>query len=343
MKRFKNLVSSIFCFLFFVYSFSQENKTLNIEQELKIESLETEKDAFIAKQKKLLKNEIKEVLKSQDTGEINFDEAQKQKEDISKKYAKVILDFSDDIDQKVIVIKQEGLADLENETSRNDASKKSEEKFISIRNISFGFNMLSDQDGFNYTDFNIGKSNFLGFEFTRQNLLNKSGSIRFNTGLAFNTYYYYLKDNKYFVNEGGDVSLDVYPEKIKKIKFNVNSIELPLHFEFGKINRARLSEINKAKKDKDFVDQFGLKSFNFGVGGFVGFNYYMMQKFKYSNNKKIKEIGNEYYNLEKFTYGLSSYVGYDNAKLFVKYNINPMFKNQDKPINNLSFGLSLGF
>ena len=96
---------------------------------------------------------------------------------------------------------------------------------------------------------------------------------------------------------------------------------------------------------KLIVGEFVLGIFVFtgGVGGFVGFNYYMMQKIKYSNKKKIKEIGNEYFNLEKFTYGLSSYVGYGNARLFVKYNINPMFKNQDNPMNNLSFGLSLAF
>ena len=49
------------------------------------------------------------------------------------------------------------------------------------------------------------------------------------------------------------------------------------------------------------------------------------------------------FNVNDFTYGLSAYVGHKSTSLYVKYDLNPMFKNNNIDQNNVSLGLRFDF
>jgi hypothetical protein len=81
-----------------------------------------------------------------------------------------------------------------------------------------------------------------------------------------------------------------------------------------------------------------------GAGGFAGYRLGSHTKIKYDNdgrNRKDKDRGS--FNLEDFNYGLQGLVGIGDWDLFVKYNLNELFKDGRGPqAQTLSFGITLG-
>jgi len=91
-----------------------------------------------------------------------------------------------------------------------------------------------------------------------------------------------------------------------------------------------------------FRDQKGHESFRLSAGGFVGYRLSSHTKIKYDQDgstKKDKDRGS--YNLEDFQYGLQGIIGVRGIDLFVKYNLNDLFKeNRGPQAQTLSFGIS---
>jgi len=91
-----------------------------------------------------------------------------------------------------------------------------------------------------------------------------------------------------------------------------------------------------------FRDQKGHESFRLSAGGFVGYRLSSHTKLKYDRDgstKKDKDRGS--YNLEDFQYGLQGIIGVRGIDLFVKYNLNDLFKeNRGPQAQTLSFGIS---
>ncbi len=92
-----------------------------------------------------------------------------------------------------------------------------------------------------------------------------------------------------------------------------------------------------------FKRENGKDGFVIGAGGFVGYRLGSHAKLKYSeqgNTQKDKIRDN--YNLTDFQYGLEGVVGFSNVKLFAKYNMNDLFKeNRGPQANVISFGIRL--
>jgi len=82
--------------------------------------------------------------------------------------------------------------------------------------------------------------------------------------------------------------------------------------------------------------------FRLSAGGFVGYRLSSHTKLKYEqdgNTKKDKNRGG--YNLEDFQYGLQGGIGMRKLDLFVKYNLNGLFKENLGPQGQtISFGVS---
>lgn len=87
----------------------------------------------------------------------------------------------------------------------------------------------------------------------------------------------------------------------------------------------------------------GKDGFHIGAGGFAGYRLGTHSKLKYEEDgdtKKDKDRSN--YNLSDVQYGLTGVVGYNNVTFFMKYNMNPLFKeNRGADVNVVSFGLRL--
>ncbi len=47
--------------------------------------------------------------------------------------------------------------------------------------------------------------------------------------------------------------------------------------------------------------------------------------------------------MNDFIYGVSTYIGYKETSLYLKYDLNPMFKNNAIKQNNISLGVRFDF
>ena len=86
------------------------------------------------------------------------------------------------------------------------------------------------------------------------------------------------------------------------------------------------------------------QSFRFGIGGYAGINVKSKQIIKYDQDDlDYKTTIKGDYNVNNFIYGLSSYIGYKELSLYLKYDLNPLFKDNLVKENNISLGLAFRF
>ena len=87
----------------------------------------------------------------------------------------------------------------------------------------------------------------------------------------------------------------------------------------------------------------GKDGFHIGAGGFAGYRLGSHSKVKYEqdgSSTKDKDRGS--FNLSDFQYGATGVIGYNNFSMFVKYNMNDLFKeNRGPQVNTISFGFRL--
>jgi hypothetical protein len=82
------------------------------------------------------------------------------------------------------------------------------------------------------------------------------------------------------------------------------------------------------------------QGFRMGFGGFAGYNVNSKQFLSYKENGyRIKERQKGNWNIDDWNYGVSAYIGYKETSLYVKYDLNPMFKNNAVDQNNISAGI----
>ena len=194
-------------------------------------------------------------------------------------------------------------------------------------------NVIMEGQSIQDTPYKVGGSRFfeLGWQW-RTRVFKNSNFMRLNYGVSFqfnglkpkNDQYFVLDSNNQAVLEEFDVDLD-------KSKFRMDNLVFPVHLEFGP---------SKYKKSDKTVRYSIHNKFRLGVGIYGGFNLATRQKLKYKRNgENIKEKFKRNYNTNDFVYGLSAYAGFDGALLYVKYDLNPIFKNAVVKQNNISLGL----
>jgi hypothetical protein len=109
-------------------------------------------------------------------------------------------------------------------------------------------------------------------------------------------------------------------------------VTAPVHLEF---------DFTKAKKNAEGKTIFRThESVRFGLGGYAGFRVKSKQILKYEEDGHditIKEKGG--FNTNDFIYGVSTYLGYGATSLYLKYDLNPLFKDNAVKQNNISLGV----
>ena len=107
---------------------------------------------------------------------------------------------------------------------------------------------------------------------------------------------------------------------------------VPMHLEFD------FSKTKTVDDKKVFKSHRGAR---FGIGGFVGVNTNSKQFIEYKQDGyKFSEKQKGDFNVNDFTYGLSTYIGYKQTSLYLKYDLNPIFKNNPIDQNNISLGIT---
>jgi hypothetical protein len=141
---------------------------------------------------------------------------------------------------------------------------------------------------------------------------------------AFNNYMF---DKNYIIEDKEDntVFTRITERSYEKSKLATSSVNVPI------------MPMLKFKREN------GKEGFHIGAGGFAGYRLGSHSKLKFEENDnttKDKDRGS--FNLSDFQYGLTGVIGYNDLSLFVKYNMNDLFKeNRGPQVSVISFGLRL--
>jgi hypothetical protein len=213
-------------------------------------------------------------------------------------------------------------------------SKRTTSQFI----IAWGFNNLVSNGAVANSDFSYLRSTFFEWGFTLNTRLSQNSNLfhlKYGLGFQYNTLH--ATDNRVLVDIGSETVLETYPINFKDNHTYFRNVYfvMPVHLEFD------FSKTEEKDEKKIFKSHQG---FRFGLGGFAGVNTNSKQFIRYElDGKKVNEKTKADFNVNDFTYGLSAYVGYKVTSLYVKYDLNPMFKNNNIDQNNVSLGIRFDF
>ncbi|MGJ8743109.1 hypothetical protein [Polaribacter sp.] len=197
-------------------------------------------------------------------------------------------------------------------------------------------NVLNDHElnSLNNSNYKFWQSHFYELGWTWKTRLTKQPSqIYFKYGVSFLWNNLRLKENKYHVKNGTLTEINTFPNPLSESRLRHVQMNFPIHLEwdFSK---------NKTYKDGTKRDRTN-KSVRLGIGGFVGFKLGTRQYLEYNdaNDVKVEEVQKDNFNMNTFNYGLSTYIGYRSTSFYVKYDLNPLFKNTET--RNISLGIRL--
>lgn len=311
----------------------------------KIERLEKQKEEFIAEEKAALRQKVEKINERRENNEISAEEATALKEAAAREHALNIENRIAIIDNQIALLSrgEEGRIEPEERNGNADEDSRSRELGDRDRNyynrttmnltIAAGFsNALQEGQSLNDSDFKIAGSRFfeIGMDW-KFRVFQHSNLLRFRYGFSFQFNGLKPTDNRYFVEDEAITRLEEFPLDLNKSKFRMDNLVVPLHFEIGpSIKRATDREVWYSTEDR----------FKLGLGGYAGLNISERQKLKYSEGgDDVKEKQKNDFNTNDFIYGLSAYFGWGGTYLYVKYDLNPIFKDPNPELHMLAAGL----
>jgi hypothetical protein len=334
-----------------------------------------EKITFITNEEKAnLKNEVEEVNLQLEKGTITKEQAQTRKKQLAEDRATIIENriAVAQLELKDLVQKQVDGKIVENDTlihgryslafpSFKITTKVIDSTYIGVKGArkKYFMNNKGDHEKRTTTQaiYATGANNLVTNGAVANSDFNYNRSYFFEWGLSFNTRIfktnniYHFKygltgvynmltasENRYFVDTNGQTNLATYPTDLcqKYTYFKNVFVTIPLYLEF---------DFSKKQFDKNNNRIFQIeKGFRFGVGGFVGYNTNSKQFLSYEvNGYRIDERQKGNWNVPDWNYGFSTYVGYKQTSLYLKYDLNPMFENNIVKQNNISLGVRFDF
>jgi len=325
-----------------VNSVSAQEKTF----EQKAKEIATNIKTIAEEEKKALKAEIEAIDKDVESGKITKEEADKAKTKIAEERAKNIetrtaeyeVALRELITNQVQTVKSDSVdndTNLINIKSKKNNPNKSENRTTSQFVFAVGFNNLVTDGAVANSKFGYGRSSFYEWGLTwNTRLSNNSNLLHLKYGVGFMYNNLHVTDNRVFVdNKNGQTELVTYPIALKENRTYFKNVYfvVPMHLEFD------FSKTSTVDDKKVFKSHRGAR---FGLGGFVGVNTNSKQFIEYKiDGYKFSEKQKGDFNVNDYTYGLSAYVGYKQTSLYLKYDLNPMFKNNPVDQNNISLGI----
>mgnify|MGYP000430445850 CR=1 FL=1 len=333
----------------------QKDSILKIANFDKIESLKKLKLNIESEERSYLKEDIEIINKRLDTGSITAAKAEELKKEAAKKRALNIENRIAIIDNKIALLQRnEAHYNASNDEGslvvRIGSGEETNESFIYIGDKSqdkpkvydkrttsdfvfaIGFNnTLIDGENLSDSPYKLGGSGFVELgQAWKTRIFKDSNFWRLKYGVSLQWNKLDIKDNKFFVNTDGDVALQEFPSDLNKAKFRTTNLVFPVHIEFGP----------SKKIERDTYFRYSTRhKFKMGLGGYAGLNIGSMQKLKYKENgDRVKDKQRGDFEVNEFVYGLSGYVAFGDVALYVKYDLNPLFKNQTISQNNISVG-----
>jgi len=339
MRNVTIYLTSLLC-LFLTKTFAQdtfEDRAKTIAN--KIETItKEEKDA--------LKTEIEAVNLQLENGSLTADRADTKKQQLAETRANNIevrvasakKELEDLVQQKV----DGKIAEKEDKKTygitfdhKKNGEGESEKRTTTQGVLAFGANNLVTDGAIANSDYGYARSMFYEWGFTfNTRILPESNLLHFKYGMSFMYNILHATDNRYFVDNGPTTDLAVYPLglRAKDTYFKNVFLTVPVHLEF---------DFSKTTEGEDGKKVFrSHNGFRVGLGGYVGYNTNSKQFLSYKVDGyryNVRQKGN--WNVDDFNYGVSAYIGYKETSLYVKYDLNPIFKNNAVDQHNISAGV----
>ncbi|MEX0315531.1 MAG: hypothetical protein AB3N18_15245 [Allomuricauda sp.] len=344
-------------FTVFLLALLTQNVAGQEEYEREIEHLKTQKERIVQQEKEALKQEVKDINRRMERGALTAEEAKLLKAEVAKKRALNIENRIAIIENRILLIQRnQGQFLTLTETDSIDGNRirlgldingkpaftfnrrwKDEIKYDRRTYSDFVFaiglnNALIDGQSLDDSPYKIGGSRFfeMGWQW-RTRVFRNSNWLRFHYGFSFQFNGLKPDNNQIFVQNGNQTTLEEFEFELDKSKLRMDNLVFPIHFEFGP------SRFRESEKSIRYSIQ---NQFRVGIGGYGGFNLGTRQKLKYSRDgQNVKDKFKRDYNTSDLIYGLSAYAGFDGVLLYVKYDLNPIFKDATVEQRNISLGL----
>lgn len=325
----------------------------------KISDLEEDRAKIEDDEKSILKSKISKINKRLDDKEITAAEAENLKKEAATTAALNIENRRGIIDQKIELLKRNGYKAYQysqddngdrlvlriggdDETSESiifigdkadDKPRRYDRRTTSDLVFAIGFNnVLIDGESIDDSPYKLGGSGFveLGYAW-KTRIFDNTNFWRLKYGFSFTWNKFDTKKDTFLVNNDGQIEVQEFQGNLDKAKFRTTNLVFPVHIEFGP---------SKKTEKKDYIRYSTRNKFKIGLGGYAGFNVSNMQKLKYrENGSDIKSKEYDGFEVTDFVYGLSGYLAFGGTALYVKYDLNPLFKNQTIDQNNISVGV----
>ncbi|MFI2742716.1 hypothetical protein ACG2LH_08255 [Zhouia sp. PK063] len=335
--------------------YSKSNDSIAIKKhQFQVQQLEDQKKNILKEEKGRLKSIVAYINAQLKDGKISEGDAQIRKEKAAKKAALNIENRTAIVENQIALLERDwdySVTDKDNYNSmitlftskggggliymnKNKKRFKYDIRTTSNPVIAFGLNnAIVKGQSFNDTPYQIGGSRFfeIGWQW-KTRVFDNSNWLRFVYGFNFQFNGLKMKDDYYFVQNGNQTTLEEFPYHLNKSKFRMDNLVVPVFFEIGP---------SKLAKNDKYIRYDTDHKFRLGLGGFAGVNLSTRQKLKYKDEdgNRIKDKVKQSYNTNSFAYGLAGYIGFGDASLYVKYDLNPIFKSPNIEQKNIALGI----
>ncbi|MEN9337556.1 MAG: hypothetical protein RLZZ500_2543 [Bacteroidota bacterium] len=305
-------------------------------------------------EKEALKVAVEAVNVKVDKGEINAQQASAEKEALAKATAAKIESEVNRLNDELRTLVQDK---VDGRIASQDTTKGNHTYVFSIKKNEFKkkkYEFNGERRTTSQFIFAIGLNNVMTDGSVEDSDFRYPGSRFYEWGLAYNTrifkndnllhakyglslMYNDLRptNNRVFEKQGDQTVLVTSPVELKNARFRNVYLVAPVHLEFDFSKK-------EMKNDKTMFRTHN--SFRLGVGGYAGLRIKSKQKTEYKlNDMEYESKVKGDFNASDFVYGLSTYIGYKETSLYLKYDLNPLFQNNAVKQNNISLGVRFDF
>ena len=226
------------------------------------------------------------------------------------------------------------LTELQQGKNKPNARKADESRWLKI---GLGVSNFVDEDGFDpggvEYELNMARSIYVDLRAFGRSVSIVKNTLTLDYALAFDWYNFFFDNNQITLTESDGI---VRPDKIgeddrdlKKSKLTVSYFHIPL-------------ALHLETKPEDLKHSFRLEA-----GGYAGVRLGSHTKVKDEDGDKTKEYRD--FQINNFRYGLEGAIGYGPITLFARYDLQPLFdeedfqnsSNQNVQINPVTLGIRL--
>lgn len=216
---------------------------------------------------------------------------------------------------------------------KNKRQRSTTTQFVFAMGIN---NVLNNDDlnSLNDSEYQLWRSRFYELGWTwKTRFSRKPSNFYFKYGVSFLWNNLRLEGNRTHIKNGNMTEIQPFANQLSESRLRHVQMNFPIHLEW---------DFSKNKtSNSGFVRDRTNESVRFGIGGFVGVKLGTRQYLEYENGSgtSVEEVQFDNFNMNTVNYGLSAYLGYRSTSFYVKYDLNPLFKNTQ--IRNISMGLRL--